>query len=158
MYIYSLKSDRFWSLHPLLMHITGSPRSVPDMGVQSRKWSKVDWIWSMRVRLFSFFCVWDHKENTHRHWKPCLKCPLNVYLSVSSPWHWVRLPKWLQVGKQKQWMPLAVGDSHSDSDFKYLWVTHSTRAAAIMLCFSTLCFCFYSLFLFLFRSRWLIRA
>lgn len=63
-------------------------------------------------------------------------------VSVSSPWHWVRLPKWLQVGKQKQWMPLAVGDSHSDSDFKYLWVTHSTRAAAIML--------FYALFLFLF--------
>lgn len=63
-------------------------------------------------------------------------------VSVSSPWHWVRLPKWLQVGKQKQWMPLAVGDSHSDSDFKYLWVTHSTRAAPIML--------FYALFLFLF--------
>lgn len=70
-YVYILSKKRpLWSLHPLLMHITGSPRSVPDMGVQSRKWSKVDWIWSMRVRLFvrrlfSFFvCLGSQREHT----------------------------------------------------------------------------------------------
>lgn len=30
---------------------------------------------------FFFFCVWDHKANTH---KPCLKCRQNVYLLTVS--------------------------------------------------------------------------